>query len=69
MKLPLYVVYDHPTDYPDLFVIRIWENEIPKEIIFTSTDIDVIRAYLRIRGLVSLGRYKEDDEKILEVWV
>jgi hypothetical protein len=69
MKLPLFVVYDHPTDYPDLFVIRIWENEIPKEIIFTSDDIDVVRGFLRMRGLVNLGRYKEDDLKILEVWV
>ena len=69
-----YVIYDHPTDYPDMFVIREWEiakngSIIPKQIVFKSFDVDVVRGYLRMRGLINIGRYKNDDPKILEVWI
>ena len=65
----IYVVYDHPKDYPNFFVIREWQNEIPKQVVFTSNDLDVVRGFLLMRGLVNIGRFYEDDPKILEVWM
>ena len=26
IKLPLIVVYDHPSDYPDAYVARVWRR-------------------------------------------
>jgi len=68
-NLYIYVVYDHPKDFPDGFVIREWDGVIPKKIVFTSNDIDVIRGFLKMRGLVNIGRLNQDDPKILEVWM
>lgn len=71
-KLNLYVIYDHPSDYPDCFVIRRWELDEPKEIVAFTNKIEVARQLLKDTvgaGLVNLGKYNTDDPAIAEVWV
>lgn len=68
---PIYVVYDHPRDYPHCFVCRVWYGEricagTPHMI---ATTLEEIRDALEALGLVNIGRYAEDDPAIREAWV
>jgi hypothetical protein len=69
----LYVIYDHPFDYPDDFVIRRWEMQQPKEIVGLAKTLEQARAMLKssVKGvmLTNIGRYGADDPKITEVWL
>ena len=70
--LPMWVVYDHPKDFPDVFVARKWlvragETVATTEIL-TAKTIDILRDALP-RGLVRLERSDHDDQAIREVWL
>jgi hypothetical protein len=66
---PLYVVYDHPRDYPTLFVCRVWHGEIcsPHPFAFADT-LEEMHQKLP-PGLYPMGREKGDDPVICEVWI
>lgn len=66
--LRLYVIYERPVDYPDVFVIRVWENEEPGEIVAIGNTLEEVRSQLP-PGLYNLGRENEDESQIVEVWV
>lgn len=67
-ELDLYVIYDHPRDYPGEFVVRGWELEKPRELLGSANTLEGARKLLP-PGLVNLGRYEQDDPFIVEVWV
>jgi hypothetical protein len=68
-----YVIYDHPRDYPDYFVVRAWEinSGIPIPLPFgnpvLTETLDEARAAVPV-GFVNIGRFEEDDPVIVEVW-
>jgi len=65
-----YTVYDHPTDYPELYVVRVFRNEIPDEAPFIkSPELQIIRDHLTRMGLVPIPRSPEDDKVIIETWI
>ena len=68
--ITLYVVYDHPRDYPDEFVVRRWFMDRPElgEPFARGDSLEAVRAELP-RILRNLGRHKNDDEAIVEVWI
>lgn len=68
---PIYVIYDHPLDFPDLFVCRVWHGEriAEAEPLMVAATLDEIRDALEARGLVNMGRYAEDDPAIAEAWI
>ena len=70
-RLPMWVVYDHPADYPDCFVARLWvslhEPEATRHAI-TAPTLDALRALLP-EGLTRLGRAFGDDPVIVETWL
>ena len=73
----LYVLYDHPLDYPSHVIIRRWEvtGDIavptPKEVVFQGDDLDSCRDFIdsNFPDLVCLARSDQDDPKIIETWV
>jgi hypothetical protein len=66
---PLYVIYDHPRDFPEEFVCRVWYGEIAELSPFaTAGSLKEIREALP-PGKVNLGRYDQDDPAICEVWI
>lgn len=71
--LTVWTVYDHPTDFPDVFVARQWhilpEGPVPTERVLTSHSLDEIRDELGDLGGVPLYRNEEDDPKIIESWI
>ena len=68
--ITLYVVYDHPRDYPDEFDVRRWHMDRPElgEPFARGASLEAVRAALP-RNLWNLGRHKNDDEAVVEVWI
>jgi hypothetical protein len=71
-QLLIWIIYDHPADYPDWFVARPsiirpkTGGPVPMHLI--AKDLNMLRALLP-DGLTCLGRQTMDDPAILEVWV
>ncbi len=72
--MPMWVIYDHPSDYPDHYVARehlIDENgSRPTANVVQSTDLEFLRTMMLTQlGLACLDRHPDDDPKIVETWV
>lgn len=67
--LPIWVVYDHPKDYPGHYVARKWVGETPTREMIAYKDIDELRMSLLAAGLTPLSRSPEDDPSIVETWL
>jgi hypothetical protein len=72
--LSIWVVYDHPLDWPDYYVAR-RHVALPASIagptdeMILDKNLDRIRRDMQQRGLVKLDRFPEDDPKIMETWI
>jgi hypothetical protein len=71
--LTMWVVYDHPKDFPFGFVTREWvvtsTGGRPTNNVIKTTPLEVIRTFLEGKGLVPLGRSPIDDPCIVETWM
>jgi hypothetical protein len=69
--LPIWVVYDHPTDFPNAFVARLWIGLEATAEVLISDSLDEVRAMVAARypGAVCVARADGDDPKILETWL
>jgi len=68
MSLAIWTIYDHPTDYPDVFVARKFNYDQPTDEILTDTTLDGLRHKLP-NNLTCLKRDPLDDPKIVECWL
>lgn len=72
-SLEMWTVYDHPTDYPDGYVVRLFlvdgAGPRPTTTAFRSDDLAKLRAEMVARGLTCLMRDPSDDPKIVETWL
>ena len=69
--LPMFVIYDRPSDYPDGFIARMFltgKVEIPTLITVTGS-LEEIQEKLMEVGMAKLARNTDDDPKIAEVWI
>lgn len=71
--LDLWTVYDHPTDFPDGFIARLWrvgENNRPcaTDRVCIGATLDAVRAQLP-PGLHRMSRMPDDDSVIVETWL
>lgn len=69
-----YVVYNHPSDYPDHLVVRRWEitksGPVPeKDIFLKAGSLEELSTELYTLGLVRTKRAPDDDPAILEIWI
>jgi len=72
--LRIYVVYDHPKDYPDSYIVKrdaIIDGEVVRDdrFLMLCPDLEVIREAMLQMGLSQLARMPEDDTVILETWI
>lgn len=71
--LPMWVVYDHPTDYPDHYVARqhvVGLSGIEStDRVMQAKTLDSIRTAMTNQGLACITRSDNDDPKIVEVWL
>ena len=70
-QVPIFVVYDHPTDFPDHVVARLWitKPERPIHLVLRASAVEPLRDFLDACGLVHLSRSPDDDPTILETWI
>jgi len=66
---PIWVVYDHPKDFPDHFIAKRWDGLKPTDDIVRSTDLDFIQQKMEMMGLIKLMPNEGDDPCILEMWI
>ena len=67
--LEIWTVYDHPSDFPDKFVARLFLNDQPTTAVLVADDLKTIRGQLRNKGFTRLMRAEEDDPVIVETWI
>jgi hypothetical protein len=71
--MSMWIVYDHPTDFPTEFVARRHEivrgGSRPTDEAMASHSLDSLREALVGRGLTCLSRSPHDDPKIVETWL
>ena len=69
--LEMFVIYDHPKDYPDFVVLRVWSvhaGRVEPGISYVEKTIEACRRHLP-NGAINIGRQPGDDPVIVEVWV
>lgn len=71
--LYLYVIYDHPTDFPEKIVARMHivmaGEHRPTTRLKIFDTLDQARIYMTSLGLSCLARDPSDDPKIVETWI
>lgn len=68
VRFPIICVYDKPDDYPDKYVARLWDIDIPTRIIMLADDITALRER-KPQETETIPRDEKDDEVIVETWV
>lgn len=64
----LFVVYDHPSDFPHCYVVRRWNGNIPSREFCVAPTLEGARAAIPAH-CANLGRMPGEDPVILEVWI
>jgi hypothetical protein len=70
-RIPMWVIYDSPSDFPGQTIARLWYS-LPKPEatdILIVANLSTIRAAVGSHGYVSVGRLLLDDPCIMEVWL
>jgi len=70
--LSIWVVYDHPRDFPDSFVARKFLLDQPTEVVMVAGTLDEIRDIIRRTAgqpLACISRSPDDDPVIVESWL
>ncbi len=66
-RLPIWTIYDSPSDYPGKVVVRLFMNDTPTKTGYVADSLATARAFIP-QGLVRMERHPEDDPTILETW-
>lgn len=73
LAVPVAVIYDHPVDVPDKYVVRIWEGkeEKPTNVEMRKDSLQECRDEIYRSGyfLMATRPEPEDDSKIAEIWL
>lgn len=72
-KFIMWVVFDHPLDFPNTFVAKELEitakGHMPTGGLMVCPQLEPIWDQLEKRGLIRMSRHPSDDSKIIETWV
>lgn len=68
---PMWVVYDHPRDYPDNVVVRTWYGEYATSELSLHGSLTEAREHIiaTLGGSARLARASSDDPCIVETWI
>jgi len=66
--ISLWVIYDHPFDFPQAFVARRYVIDRPTADIIQGHTLEAVREKLPA-GLARIERDPKDDPKIVEMWL
>jgi hypothetical protein len=65
MKMPFIVIYEHPIDYSENYVARLFDINKPTNIVILSNDLQTLRNKIP-KGMVKFNREKEENKTIVE---
>lgn len=66
--LPMWVIYERPRDFPNSFVVRLWDMDRPTAQFCVGPSLDVVRDLIP-PGATQLSRHPMDEPQIVEVWL
>lgn len=71
-ELRIYAIYDHPTDYPDNYVVRCWLVSVDG--LKAEGECQLAASLSEARRLIPSGlyvipRYHDDDPVVVETWL
>lgn len=71
-QFAIWTVYENPSDYPGLFVARMWivtrqPEPVPTDVVFTGPTLLSVRGKIPA-GLHCIPRQPLDDVTIVETW-
>lgn len=72
IKIPMAVIYDHPKDFPDVYLCRIWEGAgcHPTNKALQKSSPEKLREDILAAGFTArFPREEGDDKVILETWI
>ena len=73
LAVSMAVIYDHPEDVPDKYVVRIWEGreEKPTNVEMRKDSLQECRKEICESGyfVMAVRPDPEDDPKIAEIWL
>lgn len=67
-RIPLICIYDHPTDYPDKLIARLWDCDIPTHIVATADTLEALHEKIP-SNMVRMNRDTQDHPCVMEVWI
>ena len=71
-QLPMFVITDHPTDWPDFYVARLHltlPEDVAMPLAIMDPDLEALQETLEALGLTKVMRNPDDDPIILETWL
>jgi hypothetical protein len=65
-----WAIYDHPADFPDYFVARMYRGSLPTDAVIYSPDLQSVRNIIQqlLPGSICFARSASDAPCILETW-
>lgn len=66
--MPMITIYNRPTDYPDKYVARLWDCNVPTHLVATADTLEEIRTTIP-PNMTQLPHMAGDDPCIVEVWL
>lgn len=68
IKAAMIVIYDHPKDYPNSYVARIWDMNKPTNVAVINERLDLLRNLIP-KDMGCIERFETDDPCLLEIWL
>lgn len=71
-ELSIWTIYDHPADYPELFVARLWtvgQDGVEASHTMTAETLELLQGEMEKMNLTRMDRRPEDDPVIVETWM
>lgn len=70
LLIPMIAVYDNPKDYPGSYVARVYDIDIPTNVVMVKSALQEIEEDIKTHiGKEFFRRGKEDDETLVGVWM
>lgn len=67
-RCPMISIYEHPSDFPDNYVARLFDIGAPTAYIAVASALEDLRRIMP-DNLICLPRFPDDDPVIVECWI
>lgn len=68
-RLPMWNLFNSPTDFPGMYVARLFYNDEPQDKVLICEDLAELRKIMINKGLARLERHDSDPAQFIETWL